>query len=139
MAIDRDYLRALRTELDSALAEIGKRHGMSIRCGNARFDPSSFSMHIEGKLTDKVSLKADADEAKRTFTACAPMLGLKPAWFGKTFNESYSNHGGTIIGCKPNAPKFSVIVRDYKGKVKLWPAERVAAAMQAQQKAAAAV
>jgi hypothetical protein len=56
MAITKDLLRALRVEIDAALAEVGKRHGVSLATGNASFTETQATFKLlvlagEGKTT----------------------------------------------------------------------------------------
>jgi len=53
--ITKQLLQTLRPEINAALAEVAKRHGISIQAGNAKF-------HLDGSQGEfKVSLFANAD------------------------------------------------------------------------------
>lgn len=51
MEVTKALLSALRTDIDAALAEVGRKHGVTLNAGNASYDPAgSFHFKLLGQL-----------------------------------------------------------------------------------------
>lgn len=113
MTITRELLRALRADIDAALAAVGKKHGVVLNAGNASFTPTSASFKLHAVLADAPKVDPDV-EAADAWRALARRFQLEPDWLGKPFVSG--GRSFTIVGLLPNRPKRPVLARDSKGK-----------------------
>jgi len=97
-------IRALRPEIDKALAEIAKKRGLkSLRAGNASFtNDGFFSLKVEGILEGGLSKEESFyDDIRETYAL--PARGAKfTTGFGPTFREY------TIVGTNTTGSKIIV-------------------------------
>lgn len=124
-------LKAMRPEIDKALAEVGKRFGVSFKAGGSKYDRSGALGEFKLELavptddgeTDPAVVRAISD-----WNAYASALfNLEPGWLGKTVNHAGKPH--KILGLLPNRAKFPVLVSDPTGKHLLLTAEGVSRLM----------
>lgn len=107
---DKPTLRALRTDIDAALAAVGAKHGISLKAGNARFTGDTATFKLECVL-----LNSDGVAETRE------MLDLK-AFYPQLVNKSVSigpRTSGVIVGYKPRAHKYPFLVKTPKGLYKI--------------------
>src|SRR5689334_21625334 len=112
-AFDGPVLRMLYPEIEAALADLGRRHGISIRVGSARFGDRTADLRLElavvgagGRVVRKESEEFDWHHA--TF-------GLEPGDLGRVVALDGEEH--RLIGLAPNRPKYPIVlerVRDGK-------------------------
>jgi hypothetical protein len=112
----KDTIRALRPEIEKALAEIAKKHGLKeLRTGSASYtDGGSFSIKIDGVIAGGLDKAAGLYVSRD-----AAFLGLPP--LGTEFwnkGVSYKTVGLNTTGSK-------VIVETPTGKRFLFPPEVV--------------
>lgn len=111
-------LRLMRKPIEAALAEVGKRLGVTFKTARGKYTNGP-----TGTLTlDIAVVNADGTvETKETvdWKLYAVRYGLDPEWLGKTFQFRFGRglpEPWTVIGLIPNAPKYSVAIRSQTGK-----------------------
>ena len=73
--IDKTFVKSIRTDIDAALASVEKKFGVTLRCGNATFDPTgSFKFNLEG-----TAASGKTKEHAR-FDRSAQLLGVPKKW-----------------------------------------------------------
>lgn len=102
---DRPTVLALQAEIDAAVQEVAKRHGISLSMGNARFNANVVSFKLEGALIgadNVVNTKERLD-----FERYAEMYGLKASDIDCTFDA----YGATyrISGLLPRSRKYPIL------------------------------
>lgn len=107
---DKPTLRALRADIDAALAAVGAKHGISISAGNARFDANIATFKLNCALLNSDG-KAETREML-DLKACYPELVNKRVTFGRGTN-------GFIIGYNPRAHQYPFLVKTVKGVYKI--------------------
>lgn len=117
---DRTNLRVLSADIQAALTEVGKKHGITVTVAVGRFSPTLYRTKIEA--TTGVAPAAQ-DRAKRDFDVFCASIGLRPEDFGKTFVERRTTY--TIAGIKPRSHKYPVVCNNEKGAGFKFPVSRV--------------
>lgn len=99
--ITKPNLRALRIEMDNALAGVLEKHGLSAKLGNISYSDTQFHC----KLT--VNCGSNDDAEKREFERQAFAYGLT----GDDYRKSFTQNGNTfyIVGFKPRSPKYPIL------------------------------
>lgn len=111
--ITRATCKNIRTDLDVALAEVAKKHGLSARSLSGSFDDDTFTVRCEfATVGDDGSVN---DKGANDFRRYAPQFGLPADALGQTFVSPKSGPM-KIVGLKPRSPKFPVIAEDESGK-----------------------
>ena len=110
--IDDLTLQRLRCAMDSALEDVGKQFGVSIKTGNASYTPqyatykvSVSTINSNGEIVDKYAI----DYQNR-----ARMYGLDPKWL----NEEFEYKGKTYIlkGLNTMKSRYPIVaLRDHGG------------------------
>jgi hypothetical protein len=112
--ITKQFLKALRPDLDKHLSLIAASHGLTeLRCGNARFDPEAgtFTMTIEGVAEGAKGVEAAIYERE------GALYGLPP--IGTAFK--HSGDSWTIVGMKRSGK--IVAQRESSGKKYLFESD----------------
>ncbi len=107
---DKPTLRALRGDINAALAAVGAKHGIDLHAGNARFDANTVTFKLNCALLDSDG-KAETKE----------MLDLKaihPELVNKRISIGPKTHG-TIIGFKVRSQKYPFLLQTPKGVYKI--------------------
>ena len=107
---DRPALRALRTDIDAALAAVGAKHGISVTAGHASFRDTNATFKLECALLNSDG-KAESKELV-ALKECYPELVNKRITFGRGTN-------GFIIGYNPRASQYPFLVKTVKGIYKI--------------------
>jgi len=107
---DRPTLRALRVEIDAALAAVGAKHGISVTASGASFRDSNATFKLECAMLNNDG-KAETKEMV-CLKECYPELVDKRVTFGRNYN-------GSIIGYNPRAPQYPFLVKTVKGVYKI--------------------
>lgn len=119
MNIDRTSIRLLRDEINNALVELGKKHGLQIDAGSASFLPGK---NVTFKLECAV-IGADGQAASKeaeNFKAYCSLYGLRPEQLNGSF--VYNGKRWKIVGCAPRSHKYPILCEDQNGKVFKLPA-----------------
>ena len=116
-SLDLENLRLLRDEIMQAVAPIAERHGISIKLGKGSYGILNASQVLEFAIIGSDGY-AQTPEAK-DFTTYAKMFGLDPAWLNKPLTVPGRSETLTIVGLKPNRPKYPVLYKasDAPGKL----------------------
>lgn len=125
----KEVIRALRPDIDEALAEIAKKHGLKeLHAGNASYTSGgAFSIKVEGIISGGLSKEESFyDEIARDF-------GLAPR--GTVFRYG-ADREYTILGCNSTGSKIIVTRTGKEGRF-LIPLELVKRFAKAAAKAAA--
>ena len=106
--INKDLLKNLREDINTALIETANKYNVTLRAGNASYNPSL------GTATFKLEvLTLSADGEKRDmpaelFLQHADFLGLKKEYLYKEI--SISGQTFTVAGYKPKARKNCILI-----------------------------
>lgn len=88
----KELIQNLRPDLQRALDEVGKRHGVTLRAGNATYDPAgSFNMRLLATVAGGLS------QEQSRYDANAGYLGLPPRG---TVIKGAGGRSYTIAGMK---------------------------------------
>jgi hypothetical protein len=112
-AFDALLLKKLRPEIEAALAELGRKHGITIRAGSARFSERTADLKLELAVIggDGGSTRRETEEFEKYHT----MFGLEAADLGQIVMLDREEH--RLVGLAPNRPKYPIVmerVRDGK-------------------------
>ena len=114
---DRQTAKALSAEIETALAAIAAKHGLTIAAAGGTIGTVSLKLKFECKVNDPA---ASAKQERDTFNVYAAMFGLRPEHFGATFQ--YKRQVFRLIGILPNRPKFPLRAMNVEtGKELLFP------------------
>ena len=95
MKITPAVLKSLRTEIDAAVAEVAKRHGITFKTGSASYTENRFTFKLEGSVIGAQSVDAERYERSRA------MLSLPALGTGfRSGNRSYKTAGLNSTGSK---------------------------------------
>jgi len=114
--ITRDLLKTLRPEIQAALAQIGKNHGLTIELGNATFNEAVATCKLIVAAPAGVALDhaAAADFTKLIWQ----YHGMKKEDLGRSFKYMGSTY--KIKGLMPRRTKFPILC-EKNGKLVLLP------------------
>ena len=115
-AFDALVLRKLQPEIEAALAAVGRRHGITIRAGTARFRESTAELKLELAVIggDGRSARREAEE----FAKYHAMYGLEASDLGQVVTLNREEH--RLVGLAPNRPKYPIVMERLRdGKVVL--------------------
>lgn len=105
---DKDQVRAIRNDIDAALAAVAKKYGVAIGCGNARFTATTIDFKLQ------VVSGAEAGSSPRDAALANALDMFKPLHPGVDFDATYdlgSKAGhGKIVGYNHKAIKMPFIV-----------------------------
>lgn len=107
---NKPTLRTLRSEIDTALAEIGKTYGIDLRTGNARYDAKTATFKLNCSMLNE---SGDVETKE--------MIDLK-AFHPALVNKEVKMNGGQVgivIGFNARRHKYPFIVSTPKGRYKL--------------------
>jgi len=108
---DKPVLRALRADINAALAAVGAKHGISVTAGNASFRDDSATFKLECAL-----LNSDGVAESKEMLAlkeCYPDLVNKRVTIGRCGTN------GMIIGYNHRAHQYPFLVKTVKGIYKI--------------------
>ena len=123
MNITKELLRSIRADMDVALAAVAAKHGIELKCGNARFMALTFTMKVEGKVSGAPPVE------ELNFVGLAPIYGIDPTWLakrvsfsGKTFVLRGIKRGGKSVLLENGVGKmFRAPIESFKERAKLNP------------------
>ena len=94
MPLTKDLLRILRTDIDAALVEVGKKHNVSLKLGNGTFLPDTATFKLEVMTIGEGGVIVTKELS--ALRALAPSLGLKPEHLDQVFKIGATNY--TLVG-----------------------------------------
>lgn len=108
---DRQSLRALRADLDSAMATIAAKYGIQLSAGNISFTSDTATIKVAaGIIKNGTAVTAEA----KSFEQYKNLVGLGAFKVGDSINIQGKQY--TITGYKPRSSKAPVCVsRDGRG------------------------
>ncbi len=114
--ITPSLLRALRDDVNAALAEVGRKHGVTLVADNAKFTDmsarfvlsvapadSTVQAQIASGVDPKIA-KAEAD-----YKNLCKVYGADPEWLGKTITLQRSQF--QVMGLLPNKHKNCILIQ----------------------------
>jgi hypothetical protein len=107
---DRQSLRALRADLDSAMATIANKYGIQLNAGNISFTSDTATIKVAaGIIKNGTAVTAEA----KSFEQYKNLVGLGAFKVGDSINIQGKQY--TITGYKPRSSKAPVCVRNAQG------------------------
>lgn len=107
---NKPALRALRADIDAALAAVGAKHGIGLSAGSASFTGDNATFKLECSLLNGAGV-AESKELV-ALRECYPELVNKQV----TLNRGSV---GRIIGYNPRAHQYPFLVKTVKGVYKI--------------------
>jgi hypothetical protein len=129
-SFDKENLKNLRSDIDSAFAQLRQKYGVSLQLGTIHFDDVKATAKLTMVAVGDPNAATDPHAAKRTaqaaeFKLLAQSFGLKPEHLGAMIK-----HGGDtykLVGLNPKAPKFCVVAtRIHDGRTYRLPESSIA-------------
>lgn len=108
--ISTQLLKVLRPEIEAALAEIGIKHGVSLRCANAKYSSLDFTFQLKGEVIDAGGGKS---KAEAEWEKDSRIFGLESISFGDTFSSNGKQF--SITGLDFNKRKYPILAKDASG------------------------
>lgn len=105
---DKPTLRQLRDDIDAALVTVGKKHGMSLKTGNASFNASNATFKLNCSM-----LNSDGEAETREMV---DLKAIHPEIVNKEFTM-FDGRIAKVIGYSHRAKKFPFIVETANGKL----------------------
>lgn len=117
---DKATCRLLQEDLNTALADLAKRHGLAVRPAGGKFSDTSFTAKVEFTLAQNNPAAKEAE--MREFNEYCSFYGLEPSHYGAQIpTQKYGPV--TLIGFEIGRPKFPIKVRASDGSMKLFVRE----------------
>ena len=111
--IDRNVCKDIRSELDSELASIGERLGLSLRMGGGSFSSDSATFKLEVELLSETGRPISKEE--RYLNENHELLGIPKDWLGAKLKDPMTGNLYYLRGYKPRAPKRPFIIETVDG------------------------
>ena len=104
MTMTKSKLQAIAADMEKALAEVSKKHGVTIKRGSGRFDPSAGTAELKMMIaTNGENGEAETVEMKKLKANYPEIANKEVKIGGRTFQ---------IVGYKPSSYKFPFIGKD---------------------------
>ena len=119
-SFDRQNIRQINSEIESAIKSIAEKYGLEVKLGSTRFTNSNFTTKLqvatvgEGGIT--MSKEATDFNRYKTILGINMELGQEFQRSGKTF---------TIVGLKPRSKKYPILAKCSDGKTYKLPVDLV--------------
>jgi len=110
---DKDNLKEIRTELNSAFDRINDLMGIDLSIANISFTGSKFTCRLTGLATDGEG--GVVDQAAEDFKRRSMVYGVPASALGAMVTINHTE-GYELVGLNPRAKKFPFIVQDSLGK-----------------------
>lgn len=111
--IDRDVCKDIRSELDSELASIGERLGLSLRMGGGSFSSDSATFKLEVELLSETGRPISKEETY--LNQNHEFLGIPKDWLGAKLKDPRTGKLYYLRGYKSRAPKRPFIIETVDG------------------------
>ena len=122
MTIDKIKMEQMRNDINIALTEIAKKHGVHMELKNGRYSDNTFNFKLEGGVTN--SDGSTVTKESEAFKLNAEMFGLSPENLFSTTTINGEQY--KIMGLKTKNHKYPIITRNIKtGKTYKMPATMV--------------
>jgi hypothetical protein len=114
MAITRQLLKDLRPEIEDALKGVSEKHGITMKLGNGHFGGLRGDYKLELTTAGEDGATAESQDFERHASA----FGLRPEWYGKTFQGNGSTY--TITAIYPRKRKMPIgVTRESDGSKRI--------------------
>lgn len=110
--MDKNKLRAIRADLEAALAAVGTKHGVAFSIGTMRFSPTTFKCELAAATVSAAGDDTPCGVAHKwtiDWNRSAVMFGLPRDALGKTID--YFGRKLVIAGLAPRKSK-PVVLKD---------------------------
>lgn len=111
--IDRNVCKDIRSELDSELASIGERLGLSLRMGGGSFSSDSATFKLEVELLSETGRPISKEETY--LNQNHEFLGIPKDWLGAKLKDPRTGKLYYLRGYKSRAPKRPFIIETVDG------------------------
>ncbi len=111
--IDRNVCKDIRSELDSELASIGERLGLSLRMGGGSFSSDSATFKLEVELLSETGRPISKEE--RYLNENHEFLGIPKEWLGAKLKDPTDGKLYYLRGYKVRSPKRPFIIETVDG------------------------
>ena len=116
--VTSELLVALRAEIDAALAAVGKKHGVSLKAGNASYNPTEANFKLNVRTLTATG--EVVDPRATAWPRYCKLFGLNASHLGVRI--STSRGPATLTGLDMNKRKMPVIAKPADGRfLKLTP------------------
>lgn len=114
--IDRNVCKDIRSELDSELASIGERLGVSLRMGRCRYSDDSATFKLEVELLSETGRPISKEE--RYLNENHEFLGIPKEWLGAKLKDPTDGKLYYLRGYKVRSPMRPFIIETVDGFAK---------------------
>ena len=111
--IDRDFCKDIRSELDSVLASIGEKLGVSLRMGGGSFSSDSATFKLEVELLSETGRPISKEETYLNDNH--ELLGIPKDWLGAKLKDPRDGKLYYLRGYKARSPKRPFIIETVDG------------------------
>jgi len=119
-SFDRQNIRQINSEIESAIKSIAEKYGLEVKLGSTRFTNSNFTTKLQVATVGEggITMSKEATD----FNRYKSYLGIKMD-LGQEFVRNGNTY--TIIGLKPRSTKYPVLAKCTDGKTYKLPVELV--------------
>jgi hypothetical protein len=110
--IDRDVCKDIRTELQSELASVGDRLGLSLRMGGCRYSNDSATFKLEVELLSESGRPVSKEE--KYLNENHERLEIPKAWLGAKLKDPKDGKLYYLRGYKVRSPKRPFLIEDVR-------------------------
>jgi len=110
--IDRDVCKDIRTELQSELASVGDRLGLSLRMGGCRYSNDSATFKLEVELLSESGRPVSKEE--KYLNDNYERLEIPKAWLGAKLKDPKDGKLYYLRGYKVRSPKRPFLIEDVR-------------------------
>lgn len=111
--IDRNVCKDIRSELDTELASIGERLGLSLRVGGCRYSSDSATFKLEVELLSATGRPISKEETY--LKQNHERLGIPKEWLGAKLKDPQTGKLYHLRGYKVRSPKRPFIIETVDG------------------------
>jgi hypothetical protein len=108
--VTKELLQNLRVDLDKAIADVGGKHNVALRVGNASYTPSAGTATFKLEVTTLADGGKQRDIPAELFLQYADIIGLKKEYLHKEI--TLQGRKFKVSGYKPKARKNSICIFD---------------------------
>jgi hypothetical protein len=101
-------VRQISNEIETAIQEVAKKHGIILKRGNCRFSSSTFSLKIEAAVVAQDGTVQSKE--RKDFEFFAKFIGLDPSILDKTFTLSGKRY--KVTGYLPRSKRYPILCQD---------------------------
>lgn len=114
--INKELLKKIREEINAALTATSNKYNVTLRAGNASYDPTLGTATFKLELLALNAIGENRDIPAELFLKNADLIGLKKEDLHKEI--TVSGRKFTVAGYKPKARKNCILIKDVlNGKI----------------------